>query len=161
MPICNISELAKSRPRGGRVMGLDLGTKTIGLAVSDAALMIASPVSTISRSRFEADMVELKQAMEGRDIDTLVIGLPVNMDGTEGPRAEATRRFADRLAGEIDLPIVLWDERLSTRAVERAMIDADLSRKKRAKNVDRAAASFILQGAIDFLRTGGSGEGQL
>lgn len=161
MPLCNMAELAAARSAKGRIMGLDLGTKTIGLAVSDAALMIASPITTIARTGFESDMRQLRQEMEGRDIEALILGLPMNMDGSEGPRAEATRKFADRLAGEIDLPIAFWDERLSTRAVERAMIDADLSRGKRAKKVDSAAAAYILQGAIDFLRSGGGMSGGL
>lgn len=156
MAITDIADIADSLPASGRLMGLDLGTKTIGLAVSDSALSIASPIGTVQRKGFETDMRALQEAMNGRDIAGLILGYPVNMDGTEGPRAKATLDFAERLTGEIDLPIALWDERLSTRAVERAMIEADMSRKKRSKKVDAAAAAFILQGAIDYLRASAS-----
>lgn len=155
MPLCKFSDLMSNLAPNARLMGLDPGTKTIGMAVCDAALSIASPIGTIRRSSVEADAVELRKAMEGRDIGALIIGLPVNMDGTEGPRAVATRALAERLTEYFDIPITFWDERLSTRAVERAMIGADMTRKKRAKKIDSAAAAYILQGAIDLLRAGG------
>ena len=155
MGLCNFSDLPRLLAPKARLMGLDPGTKTIGLAVSDAGFSIASPIGTIARSSLEADATALGREMEGREIGALVIGLPVNMDGTEGPRAEATRAYAEGLSRHLDIPIAFWDERLSTSAVERAMIGADMSRKKRAKKIDSAAAAYILQGAIDYLRSTG------
>lgn len=157
MPLCEITDLAPLLPPKARLIGLDPGTKTIGMAVSDADLSIASPIGSIARSSIEADVAVLRREMEGREIGAIIIGLPVNMDGSEGPRAAASRAYGERLTNSFDMPISFWDERLSTSAVERAMIGADLSRKKRAKKIDSAAAAYILQGAIDFLRAGGAG----
>lgn len=137
--------------RGRRLAGIDLGTKTVGLAVSDAAWLVASPVDTIRRSKFTADAAALKAFCEGRAVGGLVLGLPLNMDGTAGPRAQATRAFARNLAPVLPLPLLYWDERLSTAAVTRAMIDADTSRAKRAVVVDQLAAAYILQGCLDAL----------
>ncbi|HNB28609.1 MAG TPA: Holliday junction resolvase RuvX [Alphaproteobacteria bacterium] len=137
--------------RHQRLLGLDLGEKTIGLALSDPGLSVASPVTTIRRTKFTADARELLKLVAERQVGGLVIGLPLNMDGSEGPRCQSVRQFAANLLKLQDLPILFWDERLSTVAVERNMIDADLSRAKRAKVVDQAAAAFILQGVLDAL----------
>ena len=151
-PEIPIGELPGRLAPGRRLAGLDLGAKTIGIALSDPGLRIATPLHTIRRTKFAADAAALL-ALCGREaVGGLVLGLPVNMNGTEGPRAQATRAFLRHLAPLTDLPIVLWDERLSTAAAERAMIEADLSRKKRAEKIDAAAAAFILQGALDRLR---------
>ncbi|MFO1142875.1 MAG: Holliday junction resolvase RuvX [Amaricoccus sp.] len=132
-------------------MGLDLGTKTIGVAVSDVGRVIASPLETIRRTRFGADAAALLALAGPRRIAGLVLGLPRNMDGSEGPRAQSTRAFARNLAGLTDLPITFWDERLSTVAAERALLEADASRRRRAEVVDHVAAGFILQGLLDRL----------
>lgn len=137
--------------RHQRLLGLDLGEKTIGLALSDPGLSVASPVSTIRRTKFTADAKELLKIADERQVGGLVIGLPLNMDGSEGPRCQSVRQFAANLLKLKDLPVLFWDERLSTMAVEREMVAADLSRAKRAKVVDQAAAAFILQGALDAM----------
>jgi putative Holliday junction resolvase len=130
-------------------MGLDLGDKTIGLAVSDRQLTVASPLSTIRRSKFTADAAELLKLTAAREVGGLVLGLPLNMDGSEGPRCQSTRAFARNLARLTDLPIAFWDERLSTVAAERALLEADTSRKRRSEVIDHVAAGYILQGALD------------
>lgn len=132
-------------------MGLDLGTKTIGLAVSDVGRRIASPHTVIRRTKFSADVDELSRHLAAQTPVGLVLGLPINMDGSEGPRAQATRAFARNLATRIDVPIALWDERLSTAAVTRTLLEADTSRKRRGEVVDKMAAAYILQGALDRL----------
>lgn len=138
--------------RGQRLLGLDLGTKTIGVAVSDAMFTIATPLETIARTKFTADAAKLAALAEARTAGALVYGLPVNMDGTEGPRCQATREFAREFAKRHSLPYAFWDERLSTAAVQRMLVDEmDMSRKRRAEVVDRAAAAYILQGALDAL----------
>ncbi|MBI1181895.1 MAG: Holliday junction resolvase RuvX [Alphaproteobacteria bacterium] len=147
-----LQELKAALPRNGRLLGLDLGTKTIGLAISDGALLVASPLETIRRTKFTADAQALLAVIDRHGVTGLVLGLPVNMDGTEGPRCQSTRQFARNLMGLREVPFAFWDERLSTAAVQRAMIDADLSRARRAKVVDQMAAAYILQGALDFLR---------
>jgi len=150
--ICaEITELATTLPRVGALAGLDLGTKTIGVAVSDTLRGIATPLRTIRREKFTLDAAELLKIVAERQIAGLVLGLPVNMDGSEGPRAQSTRAFARNLEKLTPLPIAFWDERLSTVAAERAMLEADLSRKRRAELVDHVAAGFILQGALDRL----------
>ena len=136
---------------GSRLAGLDLGTKTIGIALSDPGLRIATPFRTIGRTKFGKDAETLLALAEREKIGGFVLGLPVNMNGTEGPRAQATRAFLRRLAPMTTLPFVLWDERLSTIGAERAMLEADMSRKKRAERIDAAAAAFILQGVLDRL----------
>ena len=139
---------------GQRLLGLDLGTKTIGLAVADTRHQIATPFDTIKRTKFGADAARLEAIIDAENIGGLVLGLPLNMDGSEGPRVQATRAFIRNLAARDsfpDLPVLLWDERLSTAAVERTLIDADTSRAKRSAVIDKMAAAFILQGALDRL----------
>jgi len=143
------SEFAEAVPHG-RLLGLDIGTKTIGLATCDAGWSFATAAETIRRSKFTADLEKLKAFIASHAIAGLVVGLPLNMDGTDSPRTQSVRAFARNLA-PLTLPILLWDERWSTVAVERAMIEADMSRAKRAEKVDAHAAAHILQGAIDAL----------
>jgi putative Holliday junction resolvase len=138
-------------PAGGRLAGLDVGTKTIGLALCDAGWSFASPAETIRRTKFTADLELLKRFLAREGVKGLVMGLPLSMDGRDSPRTQSTRAFARNIDAPLDLPILLWDERWSTQAVERAMIDADLSRARRADLVDKLAAAHILQGAIDAL----------
>ncbi|WP_196258524.1 Holliday junction resolvase RuvX [Pelagibacterium limicola] len=138
----------------GKLMGLDLGTKTIGVAISDALRMTASPVETIKRIKFTQDAERLAKLIADNNVTGIVVGLPLNMDGTEGPRAQSVRAFVRNLRQKIDVPMVFWDERFSTMAVTRTMIEADLSRARRAEVVDKLAASYILQGALDRLRRG-------
>lgn len=138
-------------PRDAALAGLDLGEKTIGVAVSDRRRTVATPLTTIRRRKFTLDAVELEKILDARGIAALVLGLPLNMDGSEGPRAQATRAFARNFAQRRDLPILLWDERLSTVAAERALLEADASRRKRAEVIDHVAAGIILQGALDRL----------
>ena len=139
-------------PQTSRLMGLDLGTKTIGIATSDLTRQIATPVRTITRTRFTPDAAELLSIAARENVGVLVLGLPINMDGSEGPRAQATRAFARNLVKLTPLAIVFWDERLSTAAVERMLIEADTTRAKRDKVVDKLAAAWILQSALDALR---------
>jgi putative Holliday junction resolvase len=149
MPVLDLSDM----PRGAPIIGLDLGTKTIGVAASDALWMIASSLETISRTKFTQDIERVFKLMESRAAQGLVIGLPVNMDGTEGPRAQSARAFARHTLRLRDLPIAFWDERLSSAAVNRMMIsELDLSRVRRGELVDKLAAAYILQGALDRLR---------
>lgn len=133
------------------LLGLDLGEKTIGLALSDTARRIATPLRTIRRAKFTLDAAELLKVVAEHQVAGLVVGLPLNMDGSEGPRAQSTRAFARNLSRLSDIPIAFWDERLSTVAAERALIAADMSRKKRADLIDHVAAGYILQGALDRL----------
>ena len=135
---------------GGRLLGLDVGTKTIGLATCDSRWSFASPLETLQRGKFTADLARLNDLVTQHSPVGLVVGLPLNMDGTDSPRTQSVRAFARNLA-PLDLPVLLWDERWSTVAVERAMIDQDMSRAKRADKVDAHAAAHILQGAIDAL----------
>ena len=137
-----------------RLLGLDLGTKTIGLAVADTRHQIATPFDTIRRTKFGADAEQLEAVIDAENIGGLVLGLPLNMDGSAGPRAQATHAFVRNLAARDsfpDLPVLMWDERLSTAAVERTLIDADTSRTKRSAVIDKMAAAFILQGVLDRL----------
>ena len=138
-------------PAGARLMGLDVGTKTIGLALSDTRRIIATPLETIRRRRFREDMARLSALIEAHGVAGLVIGLPLTLAGTDGPRTQSIRQFARNLVALRDLPVVLWDERLSTAAVTREMIAADITRKRRSEIVDRVAAAYILQGCLDFL----------
>lgn len=152
MPLCNPADLTRLLPPGARLIGLDYGTKTIGVAISDAALRVASPMLVIRRRKFSQDMAELAKIVDSRGVGGFVVGLPLNMDGTEGPRAQSTRDLVDEMLLRMNLPTIFQDERMSTQAVERAMIgEADLSRAKRAKSIDAAAAAWILQGALDAL----------
>ncbi|MDT8345662.1 MAG: Holliday junction resolvase RuvX [Thermohalobaculum sp.] len=132
-------------------MGLDLGTKTIGVAISDGLRMAATPVLTVARTKFTADAEALVKLIAARGVSGIVLGLPRNMDGSEGPRAQSTRAFARNLSALVAVPITFWDERLSTAAVERTLIAADSSRKRRAEVIDKLAAAYILQGALDRL----------
>jgi putative Holliday junction resolvase len=152
MPICNPADLAAALPKGARLMGLDVGEKTIGLALSDATLSIATPLETLRRGKFAVDAEKLGIIIARQGVGGLVLGLPFNMDGSEGPRAQSTRAFAHNLLKKSDMPLAFWDERLSTAAVTRGMIEADLSRARRAELVDKAAAAYILQGLLDHLR---------
>ena len=152
MPICNPTDLAAALPKGARLMGLDVGEKTIGLALSDTTLAIATPLETLRRGKFAVDAEKLGIIIARQGVGGLVLGLPVNMDGSEGPRAQSTRAFAHNLLKKSDMPLAFWDERLSTAAVTRGMIEADLSRARRAELVDKAAAAYILQGLLDHLR---------
>jgi len=147
------AEFREALPRGGRLMGLDVGTRTIGVALCDAGWTIATPAELIRRGKFTADLDRLKALAKAQQVAGLVIGLPRNLDGSEGPRSQSTRAFARNSAG-IGLPILLWDERWSTQAVTRTLIDADASRARRAELVDKMAAAYILQGAIDALTMG-------
>ncbi len=151
MVIRNIEDLARDLADGSRLLGLDVGDKTVGLAISDAGLRIATPLKTIRRTRLAADASALFAVADDREAAALVIGLPINMDGSEGQRCRYVRQFADNLLRIRDMPVVFWDERLSTAAVERAMLEADLSRAKRTKRIDAAAAAYILQGALDAI----------
>ena len=150
----NVIELAELLPtlrRFDRLLGLDLGTKTIGIAVSDVERHFASPVTTIKRTKFMADAAALVSQADKLDVAAMVIGLPLNMDGSEGPRVQATRAFVRNMRALTSKPFVYWDERLSTAAVTRSLIEQDASRAKRAEVIDRMAAAYILQGALDRL----------
>jgi putative Holliday junction resolvase len=149
--ILPLAEAAVHLPARGALIGLDLGTKTIGVAASDPDRKLATAVETIARKTFTADAKRIIGLAAERAAVGIVLGLPINMDGSEGPRAQSTRAFARNLAKLTELPIALWDERLSTAAVERELIAADVSRKKRAAVIDQHAAAFILQGALDRL----------
>lgn len=144
-------------PKGKRLLGLDLGTKTIGLALSDINLTVASSLETIQRKKFTPDAARLLEVIEKFDVGGLVFGWPLNMDGSEGPRTQATAAFMRNLAKLTEIPMATWDERLSTAAVTRMLIDADASRARRGEVVDKLAASYILQGALDRLAQLGAG----
>ena len=150
MIVAGAAEFAEALPGGGKLAGLDVGTKTIGLAVCDPGWSFAGPAETIRRTKFTADLERLRAFVANNRIAGLVVGLPLNMDGSDSPRTQSVRAFARNLA-PLGLPVLLWDERWSTQAVERAMIDADVSRARRAEAVDKLAAAHILQGAIDAL----------
>ena len=147
-----IVDLMAQARAGSSWMGLDLGTKTIGVAVSDRLLSSATPLHTIRRVKFSKDAEALLKVIENREIGAIILGLPRNMDGSEGPRCQSTRAFGRNLASLTDLPIGYWDERLSTVAAERALLEADTSRKRRAEVIDHVAAGYILQGALDRAR---------
>lgn len=150
--ICErIEDFAAALPRTGAIAGLDLGTKTIGVAVSDGLRSVASPLTVIRRQKFTLDAAELLRIAAERGLVGLVLGLPRNMDGTEGARAQSTRAFARNLERLTPLPMGFWDERLSTVAAERALLETDASRRKRAEVIDQVAAAYILQGALDRL----------
>jgi putative holliday junction resolvase len=151
-----LAEMAAYLPARGALIGLDLGSKTIGVASSDPDRRLATGVETITRKNFSSDAVRLLALAAERKATAFVLGLPINMDGSEGPRAQSTRAFARNLARLTELPIALWDERLSTAAVERELIAADVSRARRAAVIDEHAAVFILQGALDRLARGGA-----
>jgi putative pre-16S rRNA nuclease len=146
-----LEDLAKTLKTGERLMGLDLGSKTIGIAISDVTRQIATPIETIRRSKFSADAAQLLALAARENAAAIILGMPMNMDGSEGARAQSTRAFVRNLAKLSPLPVILWDERLSTAAVERMLIEADRSRARRREIVDKLAAAYILQGALDRL----------
>jgi putative Holliday junction resolvase len=148
----DIEGFAAAIPKGQGLLGLDLGTKTIGVALSDRLLSVASPLETIKRKKFGLDAARLLEIAGEREAGGIILGLPRNMDGSEGPRCQSTRAFARNLEKLTDLPITYWDERLSTVAAERALLEADATRKRRAEVIDNVAASYILQGTLDRLR---------
>jgi len=150
-PALPLEDFLAALPANRRLIGLDLGTKTIGLALSDLGLGIASPMETIRRKKFTQDAEKLLDICQSQEVGGIVLGLPLNMDGSEGPRAQATRAFARNLSQKTELPITYWDERLSTAAVTRTLLEADSSRAKRADVVDKMAAAYILQGFLDRL----------
>jgi putative holliday junction resolvase len=150
--ILEAEAFARAMPKGARLMGLDLGTKTLGLALSDVTRTIASGLTTLSRTKFSADVRRLLELAGHHGVGGFVIGLPLNLDGSGGPRAQATRAFARNLSKMTPIPILYWDERLSTAEAERTLLEADLSRRRRAQVVDKVAATFILQGALDRLK---------
>ena len=143
------SQLAEKKKESMRLLGVDLGSKTIGLAVSDPLLKIASPITTLKRSKLSSNAIEFSNIIKNYQIGGIIVGLPINMDGTEGPRVQATRDWSLDLARILTIPVAFWDERLSTVAVERMMLKADITRNKRAAKIDQAAAAYILQGALD------------
>ena len=146
----DLSTFALTLPQGGRLAGLDVGTRTIGIALCDAMWTIASPAETIRRTKFSVDRALLREIIAKQQVKGLVIGLPLNLDGSDSPRTQSVRAFARNLV-DLGLPILLWDERWSTQAVTRTLLDADASRARRAQLVDKMAAAYILQGAIDAL----------
>lgn len=150
MAIKTLWEIKAGLAQGRRLLGLDVGSKTVGLALSDVTLTVATPYQTLRRGKFGDDAPRLRAIVEDEGVGGLVIGLPLAMDGSEGPRCQSTRQFAANLLAVFDIPIAFWDERLSTAAVERVLIgEADMSRKRRAALVDKMAAAYILQGALD------------
>ncbi|MGH6984941.1 MAG: Holliday junction resolvase RuvX [Stellaceae bacterium] len=151
MPICNPTDLKALLKPGARLLGLDVGTKTVGLALSDTRRVIASPLDTIRRARFRDDAQRIVHEVEKHCVGGIVVGLPLGLDGKPNSRVQGVRQFAQNLLAVIDLPLAFWDERLSTAAVERGMIEGDLSRRRRAEIIDRAAAAYILQGLLDRL----------
>ena len=157
MPVLTLDDFAATLPRYGGLAGLDLGEKTIGIAMSDVTRTVASAAETIRKTKFTADTDHLFKLLDEREIAGLVIGLPLNMDGSEGPRCQSVRAFARNLVARRDLPVLFWDERLSTVAVTRVMVDEhDLTRKRQAEAVDKLAAAWILQGALERLRVLGA-----
>lgn len=152
MAIFELKDIPQHLARGQRLMGLDLGSKTIGLALSDTLLSIASPLETIQRSKFTKDATYLLARIDEHGVGALILGMPFEMDGTEGKRCQSTRDFAINLSGLRDMPIALWDERLSTSVIQRMLVeDVDMTRKRRGEVVDKLAATYILQGALDAL----------
>lgn len=151
MAIIEITEVADKLEKGQTIVGLDLGTKTIGIAISDLGLTLANPRPLIRRKKFKLDAEELIAIIASENVGVAIIGLPANMDGSQGPRVQATKAFVSNMGKFTDIPFVFWDERLSTVAAERALIGMDVSRKKRKDRIDSAAAAFILQGALDRL----------
>ncbi len=150
--IVSIESLKPALPPRARLIGLDLGEKTIGIALSDTLLTVATPMETLKRGKFGADAAKIEAIAAEQGAGGLVVGLPLNMDGSDGPSAQSARAFARNFAGRSALPVLLWDERLSTAAVTRTLIDADTSRKRRGEVVDKMAAAYILQGVLERLR---------
>ena len=156
MAILDLAALKPALAPRARLLGFDLGEKTIGLALSDVMLTVATPLDTLKRGKFSVDAVVIESLINQHGVGGLVIGLPLNMDGTDGPAAQSARAFARNFANRSSLPIVFWDERLSTAAVTRTLLDADASRKRRSEVVDKMAAAYILQGVLDRLRAMGA-----
>ena len=154
MAICNPTDLTALLKPGARLLGLDVGTKTIGMALSDTRRVIASPLDTIRRTRFRDDAQRIVHEVEKHGVGGVVVGLPLGLDGKPNSRVQGVRQFAQNLLAVVDLPLAFWDERLSTAAVERGMIEGDLSRRRRAEIIDRAAAAYILQGLLDRIAHG-------
>lgn len=150
--IVDVDQLKSTLAARTRLLGLDLGEKTIGLALTDTLLTVATPMETLKRGKFTADADKLQVIIEKQNVGGIVVGLPLNMDGSDGPSAQSARAFARNFAARSKIPILLWDERLSTAAVTRTLIDADASRRRRAEVVDKMAAAYILQGVLDRLR---------
>lgn len=162
VPVVDVTDLPALMADGGLALAaIDLGDKTIGVAVSDRSLAFANPRPVIARRKFTQDAAALLETLARDQVGALVVGLPVNMDGSEGPRAQASRAFVRNLGRLTDLPLALWDERLSTVAAERALIEMDVSRRKRAGRIDSAAAAFILQGVLDRLQALGAAESDM
>jgi putative Holliday junction resolvase len=151
MAVVDLLNLKAALGRQSRLLGLDVGSKTIGLAISDSSLRVASPLSTIRRAKFATDAQEINQIIAERGIGGLVIGLPIAMDGSEGPRCQSVRQFGANLLAVIDLPVAFWDERFSTIGAERPLREAEMSHRRRADVIDKLAAAYILQGALDRL----------
>jgi putative Holliday junction resolvase len=149
--VADVAELKASLEKGERLIGLDLGEKTIGLALSDVMLTVATPLETLARRKFSLDADALIALMTKHGVGGMVVGLPLNMNGSEGPAAQSARAFVRNFLAKRDLPVLFWDERLSTAAVTRTLLEADVSRAKRKAVVDKMAAAFILQGVLDFL----------
>ncbi|RCL04082.1 MAG: putative holliday junction resolvase [Candidatus Tokpelaia sp. JSC189] len=151
MPVIDITETKFFLKPGNRITGLDIGTKTIGIAVSDAGLNLANPRAVLKRAKFSKDAKSLLDIFRQEEIGIAIVGLPLNMDGSSGPRVQATHAFVRNMNSLTNIPFIFWDERLSTIAAERSLIEMDVSRKRRAQRIDSAAAAFILQGALDRL----------
>jgi putative Holliday junction resolvase len=152
MAVIDIDEMRRALAGEMRLLGLDLGEKTIGLALSDTSRTVATPMQTLRRGKFSADADALAKIVAEQNVGGIVIGLPLNMDGSDGPAAQSARAFGRNLAGRLNLPIAFWDERLSTVAVTRTLLDADASRRRRGEVVDKMAAAYILQGALERIR---------
>jgi len=155
MAIVDLANLKTALTPRARLLGLDVGSKTIGLAISDSNLAVASPLTTLKRGKFASDIARLKEIASERDIGGLIVGLPIAMDGSEGPRCQSVRQFAANLLALLDLPLAFWDERFSTIGAERPLRDADMSHRRRAEVIDKMAAAYILQGALDRLKNAG------
>lgn len=152
MLLPNLADFSAALPEYRRLIGLDVGTTTIGIALSDVSRMIATPMETINRTKFSKDVKRLLAIIKEQNVAGMVIGWPVNMDGSEGPRCQSTKQFVRNVEAHTNIPSFLWDERMSSMAVDKAMLEADLSRQKRDKHIDKLAASYILQGALEAMR---------
>ncbi len=155
MAVVDLANIGRALSPRGRLLGLDVGSKTIGLAISDSALAVASPLTTLKRGRFAGDAAQLRKLIAERSVGGLIVGLPIAMDGSEGPRCQSVRQFAANLLALIDLPLAFWDERFSTLGAERPLRDAEMSHRRRAEVIDKMAAAYILQGALDRLNNAG------
>jgi putative Holliday junction resolvase len=155
MAIIDLMNLKPALAAKARLLGIDVGNKTLGLAISDSALAVASPLLTLKRAKFAADAEKLRGIAKERDVGGLVVGLPVAMDGSEGPRCQSVRQFAANLLAVFDLPLAFWDERFSTIGAERPLREAEMSHRRRAAVIDKMAAAYILQGALDRLKNAG------